>query len=47
MYWNADAYFYKTNENKVVAEVQKSRMPFNTFYDNYLINTLSIFLEIK
>lgn len=47
MFWNADQYFYKTKENNVVAEVQKSKMPFANFYDNYLINILSIMLEIK
>lgn len=47
MYWNADRYFYKTKENKVVQEVQQSRMPFNSYYDNYLINNLSILIEAK
>ena len=47
LFWNADKYFYKTNENKVVEEVQKSRTTFDNYYDNYLINILSIMLEKK
>lgn len=45
--WNADKYFYKTNEINVKQEVQKSKLNFDNYYDNYLINILSIMSEKK
>ena len=45
--WNADGYFYKTNEKKVKQEVQKSKLNFDNYYDQYLMNILSIMLEQK
>lgn len=47
LFWNADRYFFQTKEKGVLQEVQKSRLNFNHYYDQYLINILSIILEKK
>ena len=47
LFWNADKYFYNHGEKKIQEEANNSRKTFDNFYDNYLINKLSIMLENK
>lgn len=45
--WNFDDYSYRTNEPKITKEFAKSRMDFNTFYDNYITEMLDIMIKEK
>jgi hypothetical protein len=47
MLWNADGYSNRIQEPKLKQELQKSRLPFEKFYDQYLINVLSVMIEKK
>lgn len=47
MLWNADGYSNRIKEPKLKQELAKSKLNFENFYDQYLINILSAMIEKK
>lgn len=43
--WNFDDYSYRINDPKLTKEFAKSKINFDTFYDNYIVELLNIMIK--